>query len=108
MRTVSLLRTAVVLASITFLGLSPFGASPAAATVYNPPWADAMWAHFPGTGGLDTTNSMNLVRAGANALGYQGFSTNPSSVPASMGTSYAQSDAIWWMAGHGAAGVIES
>lgn len=90
------------------LTVSLFSAGPTAATVYDPPWADAMWAHFPGTGGLDTTTSMNYVRAGANALGYHGFSTNPSSVPASMGSSYAQSDAIWWMAGHGAAGIIQS
>jgi hypothetical protein len=108
MRIVSQRRTAVILALATLLVMWPFRASPVAATVYSPPWADGMWAHFPGTGGLDTTNTINLVKAGANGLGYQGFSTNPSSIPASMGASYAQSDAIWWMAGHGAAGMIQS
>jgi len=80
-----------------------------AATVYNPPWADAMWAHYPDDpagGNLDTTSSMNYVRNRANTAGYDGFSTNPSSARVSLGTSYAQSDAIWWMAGHGAAGFL--
>jgi hypothetical protein len=107
MRKVSQLRTASVMASAVLLILS-FGPSPAAATVYSPPWADGMWAHFPGSGGLDTTNTINLMKAGANSLGYHGFSTNPSTMPSSMGAGYAQSDAIWWMAGHGGAGVIQS
>jgi hypothetical protein len=85
-----------------------FGSSPVEATIYSPPWADGMKAHFPGSGGLDTSNTINLAADGFDGLGYSGFSTTPSSIPASMGVAYAQSDAIWWMAGHGAAGVIQS
>ena len=81
-------------------------ASPAAAFP-NPPWADAMWAHFPGTGGLDTTTSMNYVRDGFSG-GYTSFSSNPSSAAAAMGSSYALNDAIWWMAGHAGPGYIQT
>jgi hypothetical protein len=80
---------------------------PVSATIYSPPWADAMWAHFPGSGGLDTTTSMNYVRDGF-ASEYEAFSTNPVSAHVALGTSYAQSDAIWWMAGHAGAGVIQT
>ena len=80
---------------------------PVSATIYSPPWADAMWAHFPGSGGLDTTTSMKYVRDGF-ASEYEAFSTNPVSAHVALGTSYAQSDAIWWMAGHAGAGVIQT
>ena len=71
------------------------------------PMSDAMWAHFPGANGLDTTGTMGNVRAGFSP-GYNVYSTNASSARVAMGTSYAQNDAIWWMAGHGAAGLIQT
>ena len=85
-----------------------FGVAPAQAAIYDPPWADAMKAHWPGSGGLDTSNTINLAANGLDGLGYAGFSTFPSSIHTTMGVGYAQSDAVWWMAGHGAAGVIQS
>jgi uncharacterized protein YqjF (DUF2071 family) len=71
--------------------------SPAVATQYSPPWADAMWAHWPVSEdgeGLDTTGTMNIVKSGLH-LDYHSYSTNPSSAKQAMGTAYAQSDAIW-------------
>lgn len=83
------------------------------ATQYAPPWADAMWAHWPVSEdgvGLDTTGTMSIVKrdlSDDNILnGYHSFSTNPASAHVSMTSSYAESDAIWWMAGHGMAGDI--
>jgi hypothetical protein len=78
------------------------------ATIYDPPWADMMWSHYPGGGGLDTSGTMGRVKTQWKNIGYTAFSTNPSSARVAMGTSYAQSDAIWWMAGHASAGNIST
>ena len=85
----------------------------ARAAQYDPPWADALWAHWPVSEdgvGLDTTASMNLVKRNLSdervLHGYHSYSTNPSSAKAALGTLYAQSDAIWWMAGHAGPGLI--
>lgn len=104
-RRIAKARIAMLGAAIAVMAIS---VSPAQATVYNPPWADGMWAHFPGQGGLDTTHTINLAEDYFDQLGYNGFSSNPGSVPLTMGNAYAQSDAIWWMAGHGEAGMIQS
>jgi hypothetical protein len=90
------------------LGASLGAAPGVGATVYNPPWADMMWSHYPGTGGLDTSGTMGRVKTQWQNIGYTAFSTQPSSARSAMGTGYAQSDAIWWMAGHAAAGRISS
>lgn len=95
--------TSFVVAGLFLLSL----AQPAIATQYAPPWADAMWAHFPGSNGLYTTGTMNLVKSNLDS-GYHAFSTNPASANAALGASYAQSDAIWWMAGHAAPGLIQT
>jgi hypothetical protein len=74
------------------------------AAQYSPPWAHAFRAHWPGTGGLDTTNTMNLAKQGLEPE-YKASSINPASAKASMLT-YAVHDAIWWMAGHAGTGFI--
>lgn len=76
------------------------------AYVYSPPWADAMWNHYPGTNGLDTTSAANYVKAGFDGP-YHAFSSSPASANNAMSSSYAQSDAIWWMFGHAGPGQME-
>jgi hypothetical protein len=70
------------------------------------PMADAMWGHWNGPNGLDTTSTANVVKG--QLVGYTAYSTNPIDARAAMGTSYAAGDAIWWMAGHGYVGYITS
>ncbi len=82
-------------------------AQPTLATQYDPPWADAMWAHFPGENGLYTKGTMDYVKSNLTPQ-YDAFSTNPDSAHQAMGQYYAKSDAIWWMAGHAAAGLIQT
>lgn len=76
----------------------------AGATTYTPPWADVMYSHWPD---LDTTNACTLAAANLSTYGgYHSFCTNPVDADVAMGSSYAQSDAIWFMAGHGNIGII--
>jgi hypothetical protein len=90
------------LASLVASGVLLFlvGSVGANATQYSPPWADAMWTY-----NIYSRPAMDIVK---NALqsDYHSFSTNPANAKTAMGSSYAQSDAIWWMLGHGGVGFI--
>jgi hypothetical protein len=102
-RLISRLTIAVALVAVANVATT----GSASAYVYDPPWADGMGALWPD---LDTRPSANNVKARFEPAGgtniYNAFSSTPSSAYASMGTAYAQSDAIWWMAGHGGPGFI--
>ncbi len=91
------LSAALVLAVLAAIAI----ASP---TVAVGPMADAMWGHWPGPTGLDTTGTMNVVKG--QLVGYNAFSTNPYDARTAMGSGYAQNDAIWWMAGHANVGFM--
>jgi hypothetical protein len=80
----------------------------AMASQYSPPWADLICSHYPGSGGLDTETACANAFARLNAAGYHSFNDFNVTGVTAMSTSYAQSDAIWAVFGHGGPGGIST
>jgi hypothetical protein len=113
-----LLRRALVgVGALTVLVLLP--AQSVRATIQPTPWADFMCYHWPDydsngdgvvedvdhngkiePGGLDTQKSCTNAYNRTKAAGYAAFHDANVTAWNAMGTSYAQSDAIWGMFGH--------
>ncbi len=90
-------RRAVLLA----LAILVANVSGAGAATHTPPWADVFGNHWPGPDALDTTGTASKAFAQLGLSGYGTFQTNNTDVFAAMGTSDAQSDAVWVNFGHG-------
>jgi hypothetical protein len=75
------------------------------AKIYSPPWVDLICGNgYTGTGDTDLTSACKYASDGLVGSGYHTFiDTNISGFTA-LSLSYAQSDAIWMVAGHGLVG----
>ena len=82
--------------------------SSAWADIKNPPFADMICSHFPGTGGLDTRTSCTNASNQITSAGYHGFNDVGVTAATAMGTGYALDDAIWAMFGHANTGFIQA
>jgi hypothetical protein len=83
--------------------------TPALATQYSPPWADVFSFDYPNDAtskDLFTKVSGDKAVERLTATGYHAFDNNLVSASSSMGSAYAQSDAIWSFFGHGRAGAV--
>jgi hypothetical protein len=96
----------VLVMAITLILVANVAATPALATRYTPPWADAFTAKWDGAGGLDTRQSGINMTYITIPNGYASWNDTYFTAKQSMGTSYAQSDAIWAMFGHANVGFI--
>ncbi len=79
-----------------------------ATTVKSPPCADSFGAKWvqPDGNGLDTRAAALWMKTKLGTTGYSAFTAYGVSAYTSMAASYAQSDAVWAMFGHGNGGFI--
>ncbi len=96
--------TAIAGLVVLSAGLSPSVAE--ATVVHSPPWADSFGAKWDGTNGLDTRASALWMKTKLGAKGYTAYTAYGYAASTSMGSSYAQSDAVWAMFGHANRGFI--
>ena len=84
---------------------------PVLATQMNPPWMHGLWYHFtnpPDQDTLDTHGTMDEARNTFDdyTSGYTTHSNTTASARIALNGSYAETDAIWWLASHGCEGCM--
>jgi hypothetical protein len=90
-------RVGAIIATVVLL----MTAQPAAATQYNPPWADIFGSQW---NDLQTDEAAHRLSDQLQGSGYERYVDMNKTARMSMGTAYAQSDAIWVHFGHSQAG----